>query len=76
MEGRERVGNARQEGVMVDMGVLVGTMRRFGLVGPAYEVLGPVGAEGVEPLMRVHVLESGDEFDCPVRDIMSDPVED
>jgi hypothetical protein len=61
---------------MVDMGVLVGTMRRFGLVGPAYEVLGPAEMNSGEAAMRVHVFESGEEFDYPVRDILTDPVED
>lgn len=62
---------------MVDMGVLVGTFRRFGLFGPAYEVLatGTVGRSG-EPRMRVRLLASGEELDYPVEHVVADPIED
>jgi Holliday junction DNA helicase RuvA len=65
------------EVTMVDMGVLVGSLRRFGLVGPPYEVLGPA-APGVrgEPRMRIRLLESGEETTYAVEQILVDPSED
>lgn len=62
---------------MVDMGVLVGSVRRFGLEGPAYEVIGiaPQGARG-EQQMRVVVVESGEELDYPLKELLADPTED
>lgn len=62
---------------MVDMSVLVGTIRRLGLVGPPYEVLGSAtpGERG-EPQMRIHLIESGEEVDYAVAYILNDPLED
>lgn len=62
---------------MVDMGVLVGTFRRFGLFGPTYEVLGAgsVGPAG-EPRLHIRVVQSGEELDYGVERIIADPVED
>jgi Family of unknown function (DUF5397) len=62
---------------MVDMGALVGTVRRLGLVGPPYEVIGiakplPSG----EPQMRIHLIESGEDVDHAVADILNDPQDD
>jgi len=55
---------------------LVGTWRRFGLVGPVYEILGagdnlPDG----DRMMRVRVLESGEEVDYRLTDMLDDPKE-
>ena len=36
---------------MVDMGTLIGTVRRFGLVGPPYQVLGPAVPGGAGELL-------------------------
>ncbi len=62
---------------MVDMGTLVGTFHRFGLVGPPYEVLGPAapGTAG-EPRMRIRLLESGEETDYALAQLLLDPSED
>lgn len=61
---------------MVDMGTLVGTFRRFGLVGPPYEVLGPViPVAGAEPRMRIRLLESGEETDYALAQLLLDPSE-
>ena len=62
---------------MVDMGILVGSIRRFGLEGPPYEVVGPAatGADG-KARMHVRVLESGEELDYPVESLVADPCED
>ena len=62
---------------MVDMGILVGSIRRFGLVGPPYEVLGPAASsDSGEALMRIHLLESDEDVDYPLSDILADPEED
>jgi hypothetical protein len=55
---------------------LVGTWRRFGIVGPVYEIIG-AGAElpDGDRLMRVRVLQSGEEVDYRVSDILDDPRE-
>ena len=67
----------RSEAEMVDMGMLVGTFRRFGLVGPPYEVLGPSPpGEGGEPRMRIRLLESAEETDYALRQLLLDPSED
>lgn len=55
---------------------VIGTWRRFGLVGPVYEILGeerelPDG----DHLMRVRVVETGEEIDYKLTDILDDPKE-
>ena len=62
---------------MVDMGVLVGSFRRFGLFGPPYEVLGP-GTPGHtgEQRLRIRLIETGEEADYGVEHILADPIED
>ena len=66
----------RQEADIVDMGTIVGTIRRFGLEGPPYQVVGPaaMGADG-RARMHVRLLESGEELDYPVEDVVADPCE-
>ena len=62
---------------MVDMGTLVGSIRRFGLEGPAYEVVGlALSSTAGAPQMRIHVLESNEELDYPVADVLRDPEAD
>lgn len=61
---------------VVDMGMLIGSVRRFGLAGPAYEVIGPaLSSQMGEARMQVHLLESNETVDYPVGDILNDPVE-
>lgn len=62
---------------MVDISPLIGSIRCFGLIGPAYEVVGPSkpSASG-EAQMRVHLLESDETLDYPVDDILRDPEAD
>lgn len=53
---------------------LVGTWRRFGPVGPVYEIV----ASGLElpdgdRMMRIRVVESGEEVDYRLSDILDDP---
>jgi hypothetical protein len=64
----------RLEAEMVDMGILIGSIRRFGLEGPPYEVVGPapLAADG-EAQMRIHLLESDEDADYPISDILRDP---
>ena len=67
----------RMEVEMVDMGTLIGSIRRFGLAGPPYEIIAlaqptPTG----EPQMRIHLLESNEDADYPVADILNDPADD
>ena len=55
---------------------IIGTWRRFGLVGPVYEIMGkecdlPDG----DSLMRVRVVETGEEVECRLTDILDDPAE-
>jgi len=67
----------RTEADMVDMSALVGSIRRFGLEGPPYVVVGPAAAgKDGRPRMHVRVLESGEELDYPVEDLVADPCED
>jgi len=62
---------------MVDMGTLVGTIRRFGNAGPPYEIIGMAAplASG-EPQMRIHLIESNEDADYAVSAILNDPAED
>jgi hypothetical protein len=55
---------------------LVGTWRRFGAVGPVYEIIG-AGTElaGGDRLMRIRVVESGEEVDYRLTEILDDPRE-
>jgi hypothetical protein len=55
---------------------LIGTWRRFGLVGPVYEILkaGEKLPDG-DHMMRVRVLESGEEVDYRLTDMLDDPRE-
>jgi hypothetical protein len=55
---------------------LVGTWRRFGLAGPVYEIIrtGQPLPNG-DRLMRVRVIESGEEVDYKLTEIFDDPRE-
>lgn len=55
---------------------LIGTWRRFGSAGPAYEIIGTGGElpDG-DVMMRVRVLESGEEADHRLTHILDDPRE-
>jgi hypothetical protein len=52
---------------------LVGTWRRFGAVGPVYEIIA-IGGElpGGDRMMRIRVVESGEEVDYRFTDILDD----
>ena len=55
---------------------LVGTWRRFGSDGPVYEIIG-VGRDTPDGnrVMRIRVVESGEEADYKMTDILDDPRE-
>ena len=55
---------------------LIGTWRRFGAVGPVYEIIGsgnelPDG----DRLMRIRVVETDEEVDYRLAEILDDPRE-
>ncbi len=54
---------------------LVGTWRRFGVVGPVYEIIGIGQAIDHDQLMRIRVVESGEEADYRLTDVLDDPRE-
>jgi hypothetical protein len=55
---------------------LVGTWRRFGAVGPVYEIIATgVELPGGDRMMRIRVVESGEEVDYRFTDILDDPRE-
>jgi hypothetical protein len=55
---------------------VIGTWRRFGLIGPVYEVIGQDHRlENGDWLMRIRVLESGEETSYKLTDILVDPPE-
>lgn len=55
---------------------LIGTWRRFGINGPVYEIVG-IGNELAEGdrLMRIRIVETGEEVDYRFTDIVDDPKE-
>ena len=55
---------------------LIGTWRRFGSVGPIYEII-CTGDElpGGDRRMRVRVVETGEELDYRLAEILDDPRE-
>ena len=62
---------------MVDMSALVGSIRRLGLVGPAYQIVGPATpAASGEAQLRIHLLESDEDVDYPLDDVLRDPEAD
>ena len=53
-----------------------GRWRRFGIDGPVYEIL-EVNARPSErgPVVRVRVVETGEEFDYRIESLIGDPQE-
>lgn len=55
---------------------LIGTWRRFGAVGPVYEIIDTADElPNGDRMMRVRVIESGEEVDYRFTDILDDPRE-
>jgi hypothetical protein len=48
----------------------IGEVRRFGPVGPAYEVIGIKTAGDVE----IYVIETGEQLDYSLADFLADPI--
>lgn len=62
---------------MIEAEQLVGTWRRFGPVGPVYEIIrAGEPTPGGDRIMRVRVVESGEELDYKLTDILDDPSEE
>jgi hypothetical protein len=61
---------------MVQLPALLGTWRRFGALGPVYEITAAGTAlDDGDQMMRIRVLESGEEVDYKLSDILDDPKE-
>jgi hypothetical protein len=55
---------------------LIGSWRRFGSAGPVYEIVGVTEPKAADrPQMRIRVLETGEELDYPLTDLLEDPAE-
>ncbi len=61
--------------IVIPLSDLIGSFRRFGERGPVYEIIaaGDVST-GSDVELRVRVVESGEELDYPLRDLLNDPV--
>ena len=55
---------------------VMGTWRRFGLVGPVYQVIGEGDSlPNGDRLMRIRVVETGEEVDYSLTKVLDDPRE-
>lgn len=62
---------------MVDMTALIGTVRRVGLAGPPYEVLGPASPDDHgRAQVRILLIESGEQVEHYLDEMLADPLED
>jgi hypothetical protein len=65
-----------ERATLLEPSKLIGTWRRFGVFGPVYEIIGAGGdLAGGDQLMRVRVVETGEELDYRLTEILDDPVE-
>jgi hypothetical protein len=53
---------------------LIGTFRRFGELGPVYEVVNVASTQD-QTKVRIRVVESGEELDYRLADVLADPKE-
>ena len=61
--------------ITVSLDAIVGSIRTFGHLGPAYEVLKVSAPEmGSNVMLRIRVIESGEELDYPLNDVLDDPL--
>jgi hypothetical protein len=59
--------------VVLDLAQLIGSFRRFGPTGPAYEILGIASHESPEGvLLRVGVVTTGERLDYPLVHALDD----
>lgn len=62
--------------MFADADTLVGTWRRFGSVGPVYEIIASGKAlPGGDRIMLVRVVESGEELEHRLSEVLDDPKE-
>ncbi len=63
---------------ILDAQSLVGTFRRFGSSGPAYEIsgVGKVTPDGRDVLLHIRVLTSDEKIDYPFMQAIHDPQAD
>jgi hypothetical protein len=55
---------------------LIGIWRRFGLMGPVYEIVGTgKSLTDGDRVMKIRVLESGEEIDYRLSEVLEDPKE-
>ena len=61
---------------MIEAQRLIGTWRRFGSLGPLYEIMkaGDQLPDG-DCMMRIRVVETGEEIEYRLTDILDDPKE-
>jgi hypothetical protein len=61
--------------IVIPLSDLIGSFRRFGERGPVYEIIAAVDVStGSNVELRVRVVESGEELDYPLQDLLNDPV--
>jgi len=61
--------------MIIEPQTLVGTWRRFGPIGPVYEIIGAGRETNNDQIMRVRIVETGEEADYPLASIIDDPRE-
>lgn len=62
---------------MTKIDILVGTVRRIGRNGPPYEVIGSAApTDDGRKQMQIHMIESDEDLDYPIEDILRDPLDD
>ena len=54
----------------------IGSIHKFGAHGPAYKVLEAVGARDGSWMVKIHVLESGEETIYPLAKVLQDALAD
>lgn len=55
---------------------LIGTWRRFGTVGPAYEIvaIGDPTPDGTDTVIKIRLAETGEEVDYTLSHVVDDDV--
>ncbi len=76
MEWRDMSNPAARQLAAVTPDSLVGTYRRFGIVGPVYEIIEVLDEiDDGDVVMKIRVLESGEETEYHYSKILDDPKE-
>ena len=61
---------AQADFIHVDARGLIGQVRRFGPIGPAYEVINVLASGDT----LIEVVESGERLDYPLAELLGDPM--